>query len=157
MWCASERQLRHGRRSMTIRIFGELDALDPIFPVNMVCAPMTGTLPTSLIRARRFPTRSCLDTHGCSTDLPPSLTRMLWTWSPICGLWDVSANWLEIQAVSSRSRHGDGDEFWLLGTRDSRHSTAYRPWRHQSSRTCLRNDRKFRSSEPRAWARSLST
>src|SRR5260370_36310025 len=99
MWCASERQLRHGRRSMTIRIYGELDALDPTFLVSMVCARMTGTTRISLIRARRFPIQSCLDTHGCSTDLPPSLTRMLWIWSPTCGLWGVSANWLEIQEV----------------------------------------------------------
>src|SRR5580658_4204364 len=86
MWCASERQRQHGRRGMTIRICGELDVLDPIFPGSMACAPMTGTLLTSLIRARLCPTRSCLLTHGCSTDRPPHLTGMLRTWSPICGL-----------------------------------------------------------------------
>jgi mono/diheme cytochrome c family protein len=47
---------------MTIRICGELDALDPIFLVSMVCERMIDTTRISLIRARRFPTRSCLDT-----------------------------------------------------------------------------------------------
>jgi cytochrome c oxidase cbb3-type subunit I/II len=58
---------------------------------------------------------------------------------------------------ASRPRHGDGDEFRLLGTRDSRHSTAYLRWRHQSGCACLCDNRKSRGSEPRAWARGLST
>ena len=70
MSCDSVLPPPHGRRSMTIRICGERGASDRISPESMACAPMTGTLRISSIRAPPFPIRSCLLTLGCSTALP---------------------------------------------------------------------------------------